>query len=301
MYSNSGARRQPAFTLIELLVVIAIIAVLIALLVPAVQKVREAASRATCANNLKQMGLACHNFHDVYKKLPPIYINGSGEATWAVFILPYIEQGNVYQFWDHTLQGSYYKLSNPIGRETHIPIYYCPSRRGPTQLSVDGNYRYGTGGPGSLADYSPCGGDVYPQERGAMRRASYSLAGGIVSAWASRSGLLDIRDGTSQTLLIGEKHVRPGQFGLVSEGDNAVFNDDYPAVYYRLAGPGFPLAISPTDSTGNAPWRFGSWHTGICQFVMADGSVRPIRNSLDTTTLGLLAVRDDGLPIPADF
>ena len=86
-------KNRPGFTLVELLVVIAIIGVLVALLLPAVQAAREAARRTQCTNNLKQMGLACHNFHDARKSLPPAYMSGEGFGTWLMLIMPYMEEG----------------------------------------------------------------------------------------------------------------------------------------------------------------------------------------------------------------
>src|SRR5688572_29960333 len=133
---SSRSRIRPAFTLIELLVVIAIIGVLIGLLLPAVQKVREAANRMRCANNLKQMGLALHSFHDARRCCPPLYVRGSGDSTWAVFLLPYIEQEAVYKAWNaETWVGAYYRQPSPDIRGAQIKIYLCPSRRSPPQLS----------------------------------------------------------------------------------------------------------------------------------------------------------------------
>src|SRR5476649_2745432 len=124
---RAGSRLVAGFTLVEMLVVIAIIAILIALLVPAVQKVREAAARTQCANNLKQIGLGFHNYHDTFKFLPPARVGTwGGPATWAVLILPFIGQENVYRLWDITKP--YY--SQPIAAvQAQIATYYCPTRR----------------------------------------------------------------------------------------------------------------------------------------------------------------------------
>src|SRR5262245_778218 len=304
------SRRRRGFTLIELLVVIAIIAVLVGLLLPAVQASREAASRLRCANNLKQIGVAVHNFHDTYSQLPPAGIGGDGEATWAVFILSFLEQANLYNQCNLSLEYNYYRSpTTAVG--TQLSVYYCPSRRSPPQLSITGFSRPPWGGsPGALSDYAANGGnttEVLSDTRFMLGPLVYSdtvfdKVNNLVVSWRSRTSFADITDGLSNTLLIGEKHVRPTEFGKETEGDNSVYNDDNTLTLARFvgrqtAGPiDRPLAASPRDSY-RPEERFGSYHAGLCQFLLSDGSVRPIRVGIDLGTLTRLAVRNDGLPI----
>jgi prepilin-type N-terminal cleavage/methylation domain-containing protein len=298
-----------AFTLIELLVVIAIIAILIGLLVPAVQKVREAAARIQCANNLKQMGLAIHNYHDVNKALPPSRV-GPQHATWFVLILPYIEQDALYKQWD--LTRTYYEQT-PAVQNAFVRAYVCPSRRAipmpSTQFEASS-----TGSPdaqehpGTQGDYACNGGQFYnaivdhPLCQGPMCYANSQVNGsGQLASSQSQTALKDITDGTSQTFLVGEKHsVRSmwGQSGP-SWGEGAIWNGDFPRNFSRIGGQTkWNLGQSPTDLTG--PWhcKFGSWHPGICQFLFADSHVAILSNGVDMDTLQKLACRNDGKVIP---
>jgi prepilin-type N-terminal cleavage/methylation domain-containing protein/prepilin-type processing-associated H-X9-DG protein len=301
--------RRTAFTLIELLVVIAIIAVLIGLLLPAFQKVREAAARTQCTNNLKQMGLAIHNYHGVNSNLPPSRV-GPQHATWFVVILPYMEQNNLYMQWN--LANNYYEQSTEV-QNAFVKQYVCPTRRSSPMPSTE--YEISSIGvpdsqlhPGTQGDYACNGGQFYnsivdnPQCRGAMCSANSQINGSDqVTTSKSQTALTDITDGTSQTFLVGEKHSVRSMWGESGPtwGEGAIWNGDFPRNFCRIAGQTlWNLGQGPTDNAGPFHCKFGSWHPGICQFLFADGHVGSLSNSTDMTTLQILACRNDGLVVP---
>jgi prepilin-type N-terminal cleavage/methylation domain-containing protein len=324
-------QRRAGFTLIELLVVIAIISVLIGLLLPAVQKVREAANRIQCANNLKQIGLAIHSYHTNNGVLPPSRPDIYGSVTWAVLILPYVEQENFYQQWAGVApeEGRFQYYFRPESvRKTQTKLYYCPARRAPAAdmisttvppSDIPGDQPYWPADriprPGALGDYACCSGDgtafTEPGANGALiignARYTNPSAPGQPPRWlagfSSRTRMAMIRDGLSNTFFVGEKHVKDGKFGREADeegvqGDASIYNGE-PGNRNaaRAAGPNHQLARGPTVSFSN---QFGSYHPGICQFVFGDGSVRALEVSIPGSILGRLATRNNGEVIP-DF
>ena len=295
MQSSPPRFSRRAFTLIELLVVIAIIAILIGLLLPAVQKIREAANRLKCSNNLKQIGLGIHNFHDTYGVLPPSRI-ADQYATWSVMILPFIEQDNLFRQWDITLK--YYNQPT-FDVTAQVPIYLCPSRRRPPQIGQL-NEDVAAGKKGSLGDYAAASSDNTndPVTAYDMTTATGSIITGlrVNGQWTSLTTFASVTDGLSNTLFIGEKHIQRGLIGQV-KGDRTIWNGDSIDVFARVAGPGKGL-VGNLDTATNQ--RFGSYHPGICQFVFGDGSVRALKVTLAETVLSLLVQRADGQVISLD-
>jgi prepilin-type N-terminal cleavage/methylation domain-containing protein len=316
-----------AFTLIELLVVIAIIAILIALLVPAVQKVREAASRTHCQNNLKQIGIGIHNYHDTIKFLPPDRI-ANDWVTWAVLIQPFVEHDAAYKLWDLTRR--YGEQPAPIGSATDpaprlVPTYYCPARRNPGVLSVSYKLTLATGQtvtarPGGLGDYASVSGTS--NNLGAMRigipsglingmpasgNAAFNASGtgAQVLTFQSQTTLNTIIDGTSNTCLVGEKHIRPNSLQGKNE-DRSIYDSGNANNFRRFIGvdaaDAHPLVADPLDQTGPlSNQRFGSRHPGLCHFVFGDASVRGVRITASLQTLTRLGLPADGQVINEEY
>lgn len=305
MRSRSHRRRiESAFTLIELLVVIAIIAILIALLVPAVQKVREAAARTQCANNLKQIGLAAHNYHDANKYLVPAWIGSNsldpdGWATWAVLLLPYLEQEPTYRLWDLRYPAS---KQPPAAYQSFFSVYQCPGRP-PNALSVSDFVPAG----GASGDYGACFGTAASgsTSNGAiipianMNTSTTTDSSGnpiLKSGYRHQVALGRILDGTSNTMMFGEKHVRPNSLRGKNE-DRSIYGGQNNS-NRRMAGidgaDQRPLMPANAQSTALANTSFGGPHSGVCQFVFCDGTVRPLNLNTSLQTLSDLIRRDDG-------
>jgi prepilin-type N-terminal cleavage/methylation domain-containing protein len=307
------------FTLIELLVVIAIIAILIGLLLPAVQKVRDAAARSKCQNNLKQIGIAAHAFHDTNGFLPPkrvgnhaVVASPDGFATWAVIILPFMEQNNVYKLWD--IQRPYSAQTAAAVRAL-VPTYQCPGRPALALSSGDPQ-------PGGTGDYACVAGAN--DGNGAIPNPTFSTTGSTLAnirvvKWTGMTNLNGaITDGTSNTLMFGEKHVRLNKLRGKSE-DRSIYVNGNQNNSRRLAGIQIndwkadltdPTVLSgrnirplqpPTATATPANSSFGGPHSGVCLFVFGDGSVRNLRTSIDTITLTYLAARQDGQVIRNGF
>jgi prepilin-type N-terminal cleavage/methylation domain-containing protein/prepilin-type processing-associated H-X9-DG protein len=309
---------RSGFTLIELLVVIAIIGVLIALLLPAVQKVREAANRAKCGNNLKQLALAAHQYHDAKGTFPrgvSTAVDDGGH--WAdvtnlwVELLPYIEQDNLHRKWDYT-DFTNNSAGGTSATTAHVlPILLCPSDRLPDlvpYLSTVGWYPWAAGYYG-MGSYGGNGGTrIYP--------APLRADGMFIHAHAIAYRLADVTDGASNTILLGERYHDDPEYDRISSAQAAIVF--HPLTY--LGGWAFPEFNASTLLDSQAPINFrvpssaavgdmnmiykrvcayGSGHPGGANFALADGSVRFLSDSIPLDTLQALSTRAGGEVVSA--
>ncbi|VTS01023.1 Uncharacterized protein OS=Pirellula staleyi (strain ATCC 27377 / DSM 6068 / ICPB 4128) GN=Psta_0188 PE=4 SV=1: N_methyl: SBP_bac_10 [Gemmata massiliana] len=295
--------RRSAFTLIELLVVIAIIAILIGLLLPAVQKVREAAARMSCQNNIKQLAIATHSYHDAVNQFPtsgaPGYVDNNSVNTqnwsWLVKILPYIEQDNLFRA---TGAPTAVLNTNPTAVQTNVKTFLCPSDSNNTTPRTDTNIAYNTTFAVAMTNYKGVSGSAWMW--GSYATGASGVTGtnpGLDSGngWIYRSNggqnfpgartMASITDGTSNTFFVGE--------------DVADFNQ-------HLSWPHFnsctgttaipPNNINTVASRGDWPnvYSFRSRHTNGLNFALGDGSVRFVTNSIALSTYRAFGTMNGG-------
>lgn len=348
--------RRLAFTLVELLVVIAIIGILIALLLPAVQAAREAARRSQCTNNLKQIGIAIHNHHDVQKILPsggrdwqcyptfgpetagptdtgngPPDIAPQQNGSWCYQILPYIEQQNVW-LGANAPAGSTALQRSAYIYKASVKGFYCPSRRQGNSYSQDPGattYKGSSGlqSAGSIVpnltpqktDYAGCCAedhDWWGLEHFSPGRfpndTACQNAGFISMGWSGQGAIkrtsywwdnvkqtytfADITDGTSATLLVGEKCVPQDCYSTSHWADDGQAFSGWDQDTMRHPGRP-PIADPRTDADGQAGYRFGSAHPGGLNVLFCDGNVRSVTYTIDLELFYRACQRNDGNPV----
>jgi prepilin-type N-terminal cleavage/methylation domain-containing protein len=294
-------QKRAGFTLIELLVVIAIIAILIGLLVPAVQKVREAAARTQCSDNLKNLGLAVHNYASTYNgKLPAVStaINSTppGGYNGGIFftLLPYIEQGPLYTKgmvnpaspWAQTVTG----VSGvaPVCAQI-VPVYLCPS-----DFTVNGGFPSNRGQDYAASSYS----------------ANYVLFGASISGNARlpKFKIGNMPAGTSNVVMLAEKMGGcTSDYGALWAFPGPAFGGNQYCPLFANSG-GLPLTINwaqpPQFGITQPQCDFGratALHTGSCQVCLADGSVRGVSSGISQPTWQIVLTPDSGVPVPSDW
>jgi len=289
-----------ALTKLEVLVAIALCLAALGFGAMFLARHRENSQRVACINNLRVIGQAIHAYHEASagdeknRFLPPARI-ADGYATWAVLIAPHMIKEHPLHQWDK--QRSYFAQTDEV-RQAALYAYFCPSRRRPIAISEAGDVENDKLFPGALGDYGIIAGDgsIMPDWLGDKANGAIVSAVNIkrkddrIVSWESVTGLNSLVRGTQYTLLVSERHVPSYGFGDASQGDGSLYNGANPGSFARVAGPGFPIAAS-MDSPFNK--NFGSYHNGICNFLMADTSFRSMTHETSEAVLGQLARRGD--------
>ncbi len=317
---------RAAFTLIELLVVIAIIAILIALLVPAVQRVRASAARMVCTNNLKQFALAGHNYHETYRKLPPGIATALGSRQTSVFVelLPYLEQAPLYQSWDFQVPSNNYLGGANSRAATKLPWLICPMDSLTGEPSKYGN------GMAQLTSYAGNGGSVsYMPDKSKYDGIFHAMKGSL-----GQVRMLEITDGTSNTVMFGERNHRDGNWNsflpakftqnpspdFMSIGSYGIWAPEGqlgvrevtlsgavginyshpfawipPTLYYQPPPVDWPSFFSHYESRLSA---FGSGHDSGANFAFCDGTVRFLFDTVPSSRFQALCTRNGNEVVP---
>ncbi len=321
MKLNSPIR--PGFTLIELLVVIAIIGVLIGLLLPAVQKVRESANRISCENNLKQIGLALHNYHDTHRSFPPGYVSTPGIGLmdpesgdwgpgwgWLTILLPYVEQENLYKALNLNLPC--WDPANTALVRTPVKIYLCPSANNPEDTVNIVDINLNTLAVFARANYVHNVGwnDLWS----APATVDYNQVANGVMYRNSRIRIASVTDGLSNTVFVGERtpylsdadwpgvvpnsrHFAYNQFASLGTGGAGINHDDGGSYVGAHSGPSIyevPQVIHPPNSPLGHTDEMYSLHPGGANVLLGDGSVHFIDESIALSIWSALSSRNGG-------
>ncbi|MHB8899516.1 MAG: DUF1559 domain-containing protein [Thermoguttaceae bacterium] len=306
---NRDKRR--GFTLVELLVVIAIIGILIALLLPAVQAAREAARRSQCSNNLKQLGLAMHNYHDVFQTFPPAAWSFRNQLSWVPMVLPFIEQQALHDQVDFAA-GAYNNANRGIGANKLTGLL-CPSGKtvqntnggdnftnaaGATVVTYSMHY-YGILGPEGPVGTSTATYRMLPDPTGTVNAHGGYADQGILGADRCRK-FRDVTDGTSNTLLLGEISwemaacYRNFVRGIAGSPNDPTKPNERNAACNPAKNVQYQINLVRYTSGNFNDVSFGSQHPGGCHFAVSDGSVTFISETVDMALYLAAASRDSG-------